>query len=464
LISHKNGTILHNLVSGGMVLLNKQNIQKYYTLESNDFSDVDFVQKMQDLGFVVEKKDERIAMRKQYEKVTNSKRNKGLFVVVTDRCNLGCHYCYEEKDQWILMDKPTQEQVKSFAKNLVTETPTEYFGIQWFGGEPTMNVSAIKNLSLYFSELCEEIGADYYQQMTTNGTTFSPQMADLLVNELGIKKYQITVDGFKEDHDKSRPYLASMDPEEMSAIQIAQRKKLQPSFSLPIMGQAAPAPKQKSSYDVIMKNIELLLSLGAQISLRMNVNSNTLPRVCLLLDELYEKEYFTENEKGGILYAYASPIFDGCEGSYNTMSKEKFSKGMGKIRNWYLDRNLPYESQNLLQFTGNTCTANKRYEYVVNADGSLCKCTHKIGMEEYTIGHVGDAEKLPDYKESQSAFNQFDPFEDKECYSCEVLPICMGGCKASNKVGENVDYEPGCTTARFGLRQEILDLYESKRR
>ena len=85
-------------------------------------------------------------------------------------------------------------------------------------------------------------------------------------------------------------------------------------------------------------------------------------------------------------------------------------------------------------------------------------------MEEYTIGHVGDAGKLPDYKESPSVFNQFNPFEDEECRTCEVLPICMGGCKASNKVGENVDYESGCSTARFGLPGEIIDLYESKRR
>ncbi|MEI8270432.1 MAG: hypothetical protein WCG45_03610 [bacterium] len=51
---------------------------------------------------------------------------------------------------------------------------------------------------------------------------------------------------------------------------------------------------------------------------------------------------------------------------------------------------------------------------------------------------------------------------NEECYGCEVLPICMGGCKANNKVGENKKYDAGCITTRYSLEKDIIRLYEKK--
>jgi uncharacterized protein len=472
LVPHQDGTILFNLVSGALVLLTDRTEAEYRRLMDGDYSNVSLVNTLRRLGFVVGDVDERMAMREKYEEIINNCKVKNLYIVVTDRCNLGCHYCYEDKTQWIRMDERTQEQVKKFGVRFLTETPTEYFGIGWYGGEPTMNIPAIENLSSFFGDFCREHGITFFQMMVTNGTTFTDAMAERLVVDLGIRKMQITIDGFKPDHDRNRPFLTSLEEKEMSPVQIEQRKKLNPRFtSLPVLGQPAPRPKIKSSYDVIMANLDKLISRGALISLRMNVDRDSIRRVEFLLDELYAKGYFQENERGGILYAYAAPIFDGGCGSnkshYKTMTKQEFSEEVSRIRDWYKRHSIPFfDHHNQMKFTGDTCTANKRWEYVINPDGTLTKCWHHAAQPEHAIGHVADEHPFVDFRSIKgNTFHQFNPFTDPECYNCEVLPVCMGGCKANNKVNEgNKQYEAGCTTTRFALTQEIKTLYELRRK
>lgn len=469
LVAHKDGTLLYNLVSGALVLLNKNQLQEYLKIQSGDLTNLNLLKKLTNLGFYVEDIDERVIMRKKYEEIVNDCQNKNLTIVVTDRCNLGCHYCYEEKTQWLKMSLETQEQIKKFVYRFVTETPTKNLGIGWFGGEPTMNIQAVENLSRYFIKVCEEKGINLHQNMVTNGTTFSSSMADLIVKDLKIRNLQITVDGFKEDHDQSRPYLNSLKLEEMSDVQIEQRKKLDKNFSLTILNQPEPKPLVKSSYDSIMKNIELLLERGAVINLRMNVNSDSIKRIEVLLNELHEKNYFKRNKNNGILYAYAHPIFSNgsCGGSsFKTMTVEEFSHEVQRIRKWYKEHDIEFfDHHNEMKFTGQTCTANKRWEYVINPDGSLTKCWHHAADATKAIGHVSQDFPFIDFKQIKgNKFHQFNPFEDQECFNCEVLPICMGGCKANNQVDQNSNgYSEGCITTRYALQEEVASLYELRK-
>jgi uncharacterized protein len=484
LVEHADGTILHNLVSGGMIVLKARSLQSYKLLQEGDFSDVRFVQKMRDFGFVVDDVDERDKMRDVYDNRINGHLDKNVFIVTTDRCNLGCYYCYEEKNQWIKMSSETQEDCKIFIEKMITGTQTDRFGLCWFGGEPTLNMEAIENINDHVVELCRKHNVELHQFMVTNGTTMTERNVEKLI-KWGIKRFQITVDGFKDDHDKSRPYLKDVDPNRASDAQKQQLKKL--GLALRMVGDKAPPPL--SSYEAIMEGMELLVARGAVISLRMNVNEDNLPRAVLLLDDIKSRGWLKKNNQGGYVYAYSHPIFEpeysmekkradsgcgscssggGCSTSgFKMMKMSDFAAANKPLRDWHAENELSYFLHyRQMRFLGDTCTANRRSEYVINPDGTLVKCTHHAGNPDRSIGHVKDHDPNINTKDLSAAFHQFHPFEDQECRDCHVLPICLGGCKSSNLVDRETGgkFDKGCIAARYDLPYEIIEFYEAQKR
>jgi uncharacterized protein len=478
IVSYNGDSLIYNQVTGALLKVGSKGLGRIKSVFEGDFSDGSLVDKLINLGYLVESdSDERTVLREVYEKKSQNHLSKHMYITVTDRCNLGCHYCFEEKNQWIKMSVETQDALIQFSKKFIKETPTESFGIGWYGGEPTMHMPAIERLSRFYKDFCEENSIFFYQMIITNGTTFTDSICDKLL-DLGIKKAQVTIDGFKEDHNISRPYLKDLKLEEMSGAQRNQIKKINPSLLLNVIGQEKSAPR--SSYDEIISGVEKYVNKGGVVSLRMNLNEETINRVNYLLEDLYERKLFDKNEKGGYLYAYAQPIFDtgGCGNSGNgngesncgsckisSMKMSSFARRIDEIKNWYKEKGVTFFDHTAeMKFTGETCTANKKYEYVINPDGTITKCTHEVGNPEKVIGSVFENNTNPDQmKVGNSYFDKFNPFDDQECYNCEVLPICMGGCKANNKVGEHKQYEAGCISTRYSLTEDIVRLYEKNK-
>lgn len=475
-VPYKDSFLLFNQVTGALIKTSKKIFEEVNAVFNGDFSNEKLSERLRTFGYLIEDQDdERLKLKKIYDSKVNNNLNKHLFITVTDRCNLGCHYCFEEKNQWIKMSLETQEQLKLFSEKFLLETKTNFFGIGWYGGEPTMHMSAVENLSKFYTKFCQENNINFYQMMITNGTTLTDAICNKLIN-LNIKRIQVTVDGYKSDHDNNRPYLKDIKYEEASEIQKKQLLKTNPNLLLNIIDQNKE--KTKSSYEEILKGIEKYVVLGGEVSLRMNVNNDTISRVPMLLDDLLSKKLFEKNQNGGYVYAYAHPIYDGSCGSnsdngncgsckISSMMMESFAKKLDIVKEWYKKNNIEYFDHSVqMKFTGDTCTANKKYEFVINPDGSITKCTHDVGKKEKTIGHIRDMETDPEKMFIKQSFlpilsiDKFNPFEDEECYNCEVLPLCVGGCKSNNNVGNNKNYEAGCSTVRYTLAKEIIDLYE----
>ncbi|RTK94360.1 MAG: SPASM domain-containing protein [Neisseriaceae bacterium] len=475
IVKYKEDYLVFNQVTGALLKASEKSTNKIKKIFEGKIEDEKLQKQLIELGYLIaDKEDERVRLKKLYDEKSSNNLNKHLYITVTDRCNLGCNYCFEEKNQWIKMSPDTQETLKKFIYNFLTETETKHFGIGWYGGEPTLNIPAIENLSKYTKNLCEKLGISFYQMMISNGTTFTEAVTDKII-ELNIDRVQITVDGFKEDHDLSRPYLKDLKIEEMNDAQKRQISKINSSLLLPIIGQEKHS--RRSSYDDILSGLERYVKKGGKVSLRMNVDEETIGRIHNLLDDLLKRGLFEKNEKGGYVYAYAHPIYDagGCsttneEGGcasciVKTMKMEVFSNKIEKIKDWYNKNNIKYFDHSVeMKFTGETCTANKKYEYVVNPDGTLTKCTHHVGMQDKVIGNIKDLKTNPDeiICDENLKFSAFNPFKDEECYNCEVLPICMGGCKSNNKAGESKKYDAGCIPTKFSYEKDIIRLYEKK--
>jgi uncharacterized protein len=474
IVPYNEESLVYNQVSGALLRVGENGIKKIKKIFDGNYENDSLVNQLIKLGFIIENEsDERIELRKKYEEKSKNHLVKYFHITVTDRCNLGCHYCFEEKNQWIKMSLETQDAVIEFGKKFLIKTPTEFFGIGWYGGEPTMHMPAVEKISKFFNNFCRENSILFEQYIISNGTTFTESICEKLLS-LEIKRAQITVDGYKDDHDLSRPYLKDLSPNEMNDVQKKQIQKINPKLLLNVLGQKPPT--ERSSYNEIIKGVERYVGMGGIVSLRMNVNEKTIERVYHLLDDLNNRGLFTKNKNGGFLYSYAHPIHEvgGCgsgDGNSNcgsctisSMKMSSFAKKIDKIRDWYKEKNIEfYDHSPEMKFTGETCTANKQYEYVINPDGTLTKCTHDVGKPEKIIGDVFTTDPYSP-KIGDSYFEKFNPFDDEECSNCEVLPICLGGCKSNNDVGNSKKYEAGCATARFTLSDDIIRLYERNKK
>ena len=74
----------------------------------------------------------------------------------------------------------------------------------------------------------------------------------------------------------------------------------------------------------------------------------------------------------------------------------------------------------------NACGADSTRSIVIAPDGALYKCWNDIGIKEYSIGNINEAE--PQYSERYYDYMMYDATADERCKDCKILPICMGGC------------------------------------
>ena len=125
----------------------------------------------------------------------------GLILMPTEQCNFRCTYCYED----FLLGRMSKEVIQGI-KHLLSERMPELtsLSVEWFGGEPLAAKEIIYELGEYIQQLLyQNPGIQYGGSITTNGfnlrlATFRKLLA------LGINSFQISLDGPKEFHDRSR--------------------------------------------------------------------------------------------------------------------------------------------------------------------------------------------------------------------------------------------------------------------
>jgi len=123
-----------------------------------------------------------------------------ITIITTELCNLNCPYCFENtKDRTIITDKgkflAVWKKIKPKIKN--------NFRLNFFGGEPFLNDSAIFWFTKKLRQYCEKRKYNYSLGVITNGTIFKKKYSNFFKrNE--FEHIQITLDGDKTKHNKTR--------------------------------------------------------------------------------------------------------------------------------------------------------------------------------------------------------------------------------------------------------------------
>lgn len=347
--------------------------------------------------------DEGEAIRKRHEKERNDVCGLNLTVAVTLSCNFRCLYCSQNRELRH-MSLRTAEHLLLFVSSMLPEET--HLSVTWYGGEPLLNKPIVDHLSRNFKGICAKKRAGYSAMMITNGYRLNKSTADKLA-EVGIRDFQITVDGDRTVHDKSRPLLGG-----------------------------------QGTFDVILKNVcDILPSVG-EVAIRINVLRSTTREAA----EAYRR-FLSIRKEHRNLRPYLARVFESdesCIAADDILSIGEFS-ALAEELNALVESEadcdiIPPPIQNV-------CGADRKDSFVVDPSGKLFKCWNSIGRGDECIGEVAS------YAPETSAWLQFDPTGDPECRSCKFLPICLGGCLDARFRARNGEKE--CCAEKFVLQKRL---------
>lgn len=304
-----------------------------------------------------------------------------LTINPTMNCNFKCWYCYETHIKASRMNEDIIDKVNRFlGTQLMSGTKLKRFELSWFGGEPLLYFyDIVLPIIIRFNELTEQQKVDAMISFTTNGYLINPEMVQLF-KKYKVGSFQITIDGYGEEHDKVRYVSAT-----------------------------------RGSYSKIMENIALLVKNGIFVRMRINYTGINMLNIHKLIDDI---QWLTEEDR-----QYLNIDFHRVWQDDEALSDDFLSEQIDKFRiaGFHVSSGLAMDN------VRHSCYADKTNSAVINYNGEVFKCTARDFTTVRREGYIGDSgaiiwengnlEKRKDIK-----------FKNKPCLSCRLLPICNGGC------------------------------------
>ncbi len=347
-----------------------------------------------------------------------------FIVFPTYACNLQCPYCYEKAGTVFShsMDEKTAENVSLFMKRMVEENKSRHILLKLYGGEPLLNDEAIFTIYDTLSEFSQENDIGFYIVLQTNGTLITKETIERLSDHLWT--VEVTLEGDKELHDTIRFYK-----------------------------------KGGGTYEDIMNAVQLLLLKNLHTALR--INASEADRLDALLKDLKKRGiggrdlsfYVTQTSEFGLHELFTDDAL--C------LHDEKRAVDLIPEMRAVVDENG--FRQNLTTFDTLQkqkilpCNFERKGRYVVDPFGDVYLCFFTAGQKEHSIGTVGQGGAV----EWNSRFYDImsrNPLEFQECHSCNLLPMCGGGCHIRACKTEGTYLAPHCGSIKE-MAEERIKLY-----
>lgn len=342
-------------------------------------------------GFInTPEEDEDYVLKAQFITQTfqHNKSHLNLVLAPTLDCNFSCPYCFEQKKRTSKMSEETIEHLLSFIKST---SGLQKLSVTWYGGEPLLERAIIEKI---LTRIQNEVSIDISQHMIiTNGYLFNNKAIELF-ERFPLDAIQITLDGWRDRHDKLR----------------ALKSNGQPTF------------------DIILENIERIVSKLKQtrLDIRVNIDKSNIEdyyRISNLIRSrvnsknviIYPGIIRLENEDKTNLVEPALGRWETAEFMYDLYSKGILEGGV-------------YPALQMSK----TCCAQCSNSYIIGPEGEIYKCWNDVSDDSKIVGYIHQSKIT-----NQSLFYRYHQgcawYNDKECKACFFLPICNGKCAWYNE-------------------------------
>ena len=333
-------------------------------------------------GFIIPSHINELDIIRKLNKESSEKPILSLIILPTLNCNFRCWYCYESH-QSSKMSMHTIHAIQSFIKNEVKEKNIKLIDVAWFGGEPFLYYKDVMLPILKFiKDFCTENNITYVSSATTNGFLITKEIVNSL-KDFNFYDFQITLDGERDYHNKVRH------------------------------------SKITSSFDTILQNVGYICSSlpNANILLRINYDKYNLKSQNILkqIDEL-----IPESAKKQISFLLRK-IWQVETFEEEISLKDSFIREVYKYGFTY-----SFNKDWISDFI--PCYAVRKHTLMITHEGLIGKCTAKDNFQESAIGKLIDNGTISWNKEGINDIYSQTLFENNDCLSCKLLPLCMGEC------------------------------------
>ncbi len=356
---------------------------------------------------------------------------KALCLHVSHTCNLNCSYCFASQGRYHgereLMSFEVGKQALDFlVANSGNRTNLE---VDFFGGEPLMNINIVKKLVEYARRIEKDAGKNFRFTLTTNGMLIDDDVIDFSNREM--HNVVLSLDGRKEIHDKVRKDYMGRGSWDIIVPKFQKLVKARGAKNYYIRGTFTHANPD------FTKDINTMLDLGFdQLSMEPVVCSpddeaaltkEDLPIVLkeyeILAEEMIERE---RQGKGFTFYHYMIDLKDGpCV--YKRISG---------------------------------CGSGTEY-MAVTPSGDLYPCHQFVGEAKFKLGDIWQGVTN---NEVRDEFRECNVYAREECKDCWAKLYCSGGCAANAFHASGAItgiYEYGCEL--FKKRMECAIMIQAAR-
>ena len=346
---------------------------------------------------------------------------KALCLHICHDCNLRCRYCFADEGAYHnVREMMSLETAKAAIDFLIRESGgRKVLEVDFFGGEPLMNLGVIKETVAYAKAEAAKRGKRFLFTTTTNGLLLNDDAIAFLNAEM--ENVVLSLDGRKEVHDAVRKTVSGRGSFDAVIEKIKKFVKIRGDKHYYVRGTFT-AKNLDFSKDVLFLADEGFDSISLE------------PVVTDIPDLQIREEHLHRIER-----------------EYETLCDEyirREAEGKGFL---FFHFHVDLEGGPCLAKRVSACGAGNEYFSVV-PNGDIYPCHQFAGDKKWRMGSVFEGRLDPDIR---GQFASSCLFTRKKCGDCFAKFICSGGCSANNYHYNGDINEPyGMTCAMMKKRIE----------
>lgn len=387
IIERENELIIYNSRRSSYVKINKEpEYTEFIELQNSKSLDKDnyLVKALYERGFIVDKnfneyQDAQNMIKNYY---INQQKTLQLMIYTTEQCNFRCVYCPEKHVSKKLSLEKWDSLYKHIEKNVVNGNYEEIF-ISFFGGEPLLE---FKNIAYFLNKITllknKYSALKFEGDITTNGYLLTPKVLNTLISH-GVKKFQITLDGFAETHNKMRPRVDG-----------------------------------EGTWDTIVENLKYINKIDSKIEVILRTNYNNMNES--FMNDFYD--WLESNFNKDIFSFLFHPISKFNENVDDNLVADTNSAISIQVRERLVENKLDnsYNAKNVMTPLALACKCAKPSYYTYTTEGNLTKCEQDYEKR----GVIGYIDLDGDIIYTKKAEQWLNTIELDECRTCQLYPIC----------------------------------------
>lgn len=357
-------------------------------------------------GFVIDSDVDELALIRSAYLRARTETPMVVTITTTMDCNLGCYYCYESRTDDTLSTDDIGHLVRNVRDRLKAHSRTSLH-VDWYGGEPLLNVGFIELASAALQQMCVAAGVSYHASIISNGTAW-PEDVGAFVAKHQLRQVQISFDGLAAAHNKKRRYRRGF-----------------------------PTRGDGTTFDTVWSLVGQLLE-HVRVDVRINLDAQNSEDLLPFVDRAKAAGWFSKPFAAVIQPARLS-AYSAKSGFMRKveLSPERFDLIRARLRGHVSPEIRIEESEapdGVPVPRSSVCAALANDSVVVGADGLLYRCGLQVGETGRAVGALGTTDAAD---AADTAFwRDFDPTSLPQCAHCSFLPVCWSGCPKKHLEGD----------------------------